>query len=178
MMDLIPNDWKHLQLKLLKRKILFKARKVKNSKNSQIKKFTSSFNLIVLNNAKSLSNSFHGQTSWKDTISSVKKALMDTYIYNIFCLVYTYSFFSSLKPCNTQYGQRTKNSVPQMQRTRKISTPFYIFLDARSKITLEFISELINLNISFNIPFKISLKTTKELLLNSMMVHRLLPTLS
>ena len=101
MMDLIPNDWKHLQLKLLKRKILFKARKVKNSKNSQIKKFTSSFNLIVLNNAKSLSNSFHGQTSWKDTISSVKKALMDTYIYNIFCLVYTYSFFSSLKPCNT-----------------------------------------------------------------------------
>ena len=46
---------------------------------------------------KKFSNSFRGQKSLKDTIFSVKKALMDIYWY-MFCLVYTYSFFSSFKP--------------------------------------------------------------------------------
>ena len=40
-----------------------------------------------------------------------------------------------------------------------------------SKITLDVISEQINLNYSFNIPFKISLKTTRKILLNFMMVY-------
>ena len=65
----------YLKLKFLKRKIPFKAlcpykgtSKVKDSKNSLIGKFASPFNLIVLNNTKNLSNSFHGQTSLKNTI--------------------------------------------------------------------------------------------------------------
>ena len=122
--------------------------------------------------------SFHGQTSWKDTISSVKKALMDTYIHNIFCLVYTYSFFLPLNPAIHRMGNAPKILFPRCREQEKSQPHFRFFLDARSKITLEFISKLINLNISFNIPFKINLKTTRELLLNSMMVHRLLPTLS
>ena len=76
----------YLKLKLIKRKIPFKVlytykgtRKVKDLQKSLIKKFTSPFDIIVLNNTKSLSNSFHGQTSLKDTIFSVKKALMDIY---------------------------------------------------------------------------------------------------
>ena len=59
---------------------------------------------------------------------------------------------------------------PQMLRTRRFSTSFYIFCK-RSKITLEFISEPINMNYFFNITFEFSLKTTSELLLNSMMVY-------
>ena len=53
---------------------------------------------------------------------------------------------------------------------KKIFNPILYFCKL-FKITLEFISELINMNYSFNIPIKFSLKTTKEFLLNSMMVY-------
>ena len=39
------------------------------------------------------------------------------------------------------------------------SQPYFIFHCKFSKITLEFISELVNLQYAFNIPFKITLKT-------------------
>ena len=77
-----------LKLKLLKRKIPFKAlylykgtRKVKGFQNLSNKEvyFTLQSNIIVLNNTTNFSNSFHGQTFLKHTISSVKKALMDIY---------------------------------------------------------------------------------------------------
>ena len=70
----------YLQLKLLKRKIFFKARKAKNSKNSLIKKFTSSFNLTVLNNTKSLSNFI----SWSNFLKRhhiLSQESFDGYIY-------------------------------------------------------------------------------------------------
>ena len=76
----------YLKLKLFKRKIPFKAlysykdtRKVKDFQKDLIKKFRSLFSLIVLINAKDLSYSFHDHTSFKGTIFSVKKALMDIY---------------------------------------------------------------------------------------------------
>ena len=121
----------YLKLKLLKRKIPFvKAlypyegnSKSKRLKNSLIRKFTSPFNLIILNNTNNISNSFHRQTSLKNIIFSVKKALIEIYI---FCLVYTYSFFSSLKPWQcTEWV--THQQLSQMLRTRRFSTPFYIF---------------------------------------------------
>ena len=77
-----------LKLKLLKRKIPFKAlylykgtRKVKGFQNLSTKEvyFTLQSNIIVLNNTTNFSNSFHGQTFLKHTIFSVKKALMDIY---------------------------------------------------------------------------------------------------
>ena len=115
-MDLIPNDWKHLLKTESSWKILFKAlylykgtRKKKSSKNSLIKKSTSPFNLIVLNNTTNLWNSFYGQTSLNDTIFSVKKALMDICFLsgvNLFIFL-----FSSLQ--YTQNGQHSKDSVSQ-----------------------------------------------------------------
>ena len=75
--DLTPNDWKHLlktetshkKNSLLRHYIPIEALgKQRTSKNSLIKKFTSSFNLTVLSDTKIYSNSFHTQTSLKDTI--------------------------------------------------------------------------------------------------------------
>ena len=78
----------YLKPKLLKRKILCKAlylyegtRKAKGFQKLSNKEnyFTLQSNIIVLNNTTNLSNSFHDQTSLKDTIFPVKKSLMDIY---------------------------------------------------------------------------------------------------
>ena len=126
-------------------------------------KFTSPFNLILLINTKKTFKFF----SWSNLLEEhhIVSQLVDI----IFCLVYTYSFFSCFKPCNTQNGQHTKDSVSQVLRKGRFSISFYLFCKL-SNITLEFISELINMNYSFNILFKFSLKSTRELLLNSMIV--------
>ena len=44
-------------------------------------------------------------------------------------------------------------------KKQKESQPYFIFYCNFSKITLAFISELINLKYAFDIPFKITLKT-------------------
>ena len=80
-MDLTPNSWKHLLRTETSEKLLLRTfcysnqntRKVKNFQNVLIKKFSFLLNLIVLNTTK-ISNSFHGQTSLKDTIFSVLKS--------------------------------------------------------------------------------------------------------
>ena len=46
-----------------------------------------------------------------------------------------------------------------MQRTKRVSTLFYILLQAFQNYYRLFISELINLKYDFSIPFKIILKT-------------------
>ena len=78
----------YLKLKLLKRRIPFKAlypykgtRNVKDFQKLSNKEiyFTLQSNIIGLNNTTDLSNSFHSQTSLRDTIFSVKKALMNIY---------------------------------------------------------------------------------------------------
>ena len=56
-------------------------------------------------------------------------------------------------------------------REQEESQPHFISFCKLSKITLDFISKLINLNYSFYVLFKISLKTTRELLPNSKMVY-------
>ena len=56
-------------------------------------------------------------------------------------------------------------------REQEDSQPHFISFCKLSKITLDFISKLVNLNYTFSIPFKISLKTTWELLLNFIMVY-------
>ena len=76
----------------------------------------------------------------------------DSYIYFLSC-INLFTFFI-LKPCNTQNGQRTKFSVSQT-----CSQPYFILYCKLSKITLDFISELINLKYSFNMPFKLTLTT-------------------
>ena len=75
----------YLKLKLLKRKISFKAlypykdtRKVKGFQKLSKKEISFILlNLMVLNNTKNLSNLFHCQTFLKDTTFLFKKALVD-----------------------------------------------------------------------------------------------------
>ena len=69
-MNLIPSDWKHL-LRIETSKNIFFNFFITEIKVS-IKKVISSVNLLVLNTTK-LSNSFHEQTSLKNTIFEVQK---------------------------------------------------------------------------------------------------------
>ena len=78
-MDLIPNNWKHFEAfqKSFLKTLYYENKRTrlgkwKTSKISITNKFASLFNLIVLN-TKNVSNSFHSQTSLKDTIFSVLK---------------------------------------------------------------------------------------------------------
>ena len=54
---------------------------------------------------------------------------------------------------------------------KKSLNPISYFIASSPKLLQTSSTELISLNYSFNISFKISLKTTKELLLNSMMLY-------
>ena len=47
----------------------------------------------------------------------------------------------------------------RVNKEQKESQPYFVFYSKLSKITLDFISELINLKNAFNVPFKITLKT-------------------
>ena len=55
--------------------------------------------------------------------------------------------------------QYTEWATHQIFFVPDLSQPYFIFYCKLSKITLEFIGELMNLKYSFNIPFKITLKT-------------------
>ena len=59
---------------------------------------------------------------------------------------------------------------PDVENMKSLN-PTLCFIGSSPKLLQPSSSKLINLNYSFNIPFKISLKTTKELILNSMMVY-------
>ena len=55
----------------------------------------------------------------------------------------------------------TPNILHPRRMEQAESQPHFIFYCKLSKVTLDYISELINLNYSFNLPFKFSLKTIK-----------------
>ena len=75
----------------------------------------------------------------------LRNALMDSYIFSI--LYKRIHFSLPLNPAiHRMGGQHTKYSVPQMQRTKIVSTLFYIVLQTfQTRIILDFISKLINL---------------------------------
>ena len=79
----------------------------------------------------------------------------------IFSILYKliHKFIQDRKPCNTQNVQRTKYSVSWTLRTKRVSTLIYCKL---SKISLDFLFSdlIINLKQTFNIPFRITPKTT------------------
>ena len=139
----------------------------KTSKNPLIKKFTSPSSLIVLNTTK-LSNSFHDQTFLKNTIFSFlisrvnlllngsRNALMDN---DIFSIWYKRIHFSlSLYPEIHRMGNKPDILYPRFKE-QKESQLYFIFYCKLSKITLDFIRELINPKYAFNIPLKFTLKT-------------------
>ena len=143
-MDSIPNDKKHLLRTEISQKFVLKVFcynnkvtwKVKDSQELSKRNFLHPSIKIVLNSTKSkqylnrtnLSNSFHGQTSLRNTIFSVlisgvklllilliglKTALMDSYIFSI---LYKHIHFSlPLNPAiHSMGGQHTKYSMSQM----------------------------------------------------------------
>ena len=77
-----------------------------------------------------------------------------------------------LNPAIHRMGNATKIlCLSPVVENKKSLKPILYFIASSPKLLLTSSSKLTNLNYSFNIPFKISLKTTKELLLNSMMVY-------
>ena len=82
------------------------------------------------------------------------------YIY-IYSIQYKLIHFSLLlKPAIQRMGN-TPNILHTRCREQDESNPHYIFYCKLSKVILDYISELIDLNYSFNIPSKFSLKTIK-----------------
>ena len=140
-MGLIPIDWKHLELKLLKKSLLKIScynnkvvQKVKDSQKLSKRNFQHPSIKVVLNSAKSkqyllnttnLPNSFHGQNCLENTVFSVlisgvklflnslRNALIDSYVFSI--LYKRIHFSLPLNPAIHRVGgQHTKYSVSQM----------------------------------------------------------------
>ena len=205
-MGSVTNDWKHLLRTETSQKSFLKsfyynnkvARKVKDFQNSLIKKFTSSFNLIIPTTI-NLSNSIYGQTSLRQTIFSVlmyiwcklllisfRNALMDSYI---FCVLYKIINFSlPLNPAIHRMGNTPNILCPRCKEQKESQPLFHILLLSKaiafyfklSKITesnykvlqIDFISELSIWNILLISLSKLLSKPSKwELLLNSMMLY-------
>ena len=76
---------------------------------------------------------------------------MDSYIFSI---LYKLIHFSL--PLNSAINRmgNTPNILSPKCKVQKESQPYFIFYCKLSIITLDFISELINLKYAFNIPFK------------------------
>ena len=129
---------------------------------------------------------------WGNTFTDWLKKCSDVYIFSISYKL-PYLLFFLLKSCDTWHRMDNAPNILCPRCKERVSLPFYILLQVvqnyselykttnhahfifyckLSKNTLDFMRELINLNYSFNIPFKINLikLTWWELLLNSMMV--------
>ena len=85
----------------------------------------------------------------------------------IYIYIYIYSiwyklihFHLLLKPAIQRMGN-TPNILHPRHMEQGEPHPHFIFYCKLSKLTLDYISELIKLNYSFNLPFKFSLKTIK-----------------
>ena len=85
---------------------------------------------------------------------------MYIYIY-IYSIWYKLIHFSLLLNPAIQRMGNTPNILHPRRMEQVESHPHFIFCCQLSKVTLDYISELINLNYSFNLPFKLSLKTIK-----------------
>ena len=103
---------------------------------------------------------------------------MDSYIFAILYKLIDYSL--PLNPAIHRM-RNTANTLCPRCKEQKESQSYFINYCKLSKITLDFISELINLKYAFNIPFKITLKTiimgTSSELHDGIQIN-ILPTLS
>ena len=83
-------------------------------------------------------------------------ALMDSYIFPI---LHKLIYFSLPLKLVINRMDNTPNSLCPRCKEQKESERHFIFYFRLSKISLNFISELINLKYAFNTPFKLILKT-------------------
>ena len=146
---------------------------------------------MVLNTT-NLSNSFYGKTSLKDTVFSVliygvkhfliglRNALMDSCLFSIRNKLIHFSL--PLNPAIHWMGIPPNILCPRCRKQEE-SHPILYFIVSFSKLLWDIISELINLKYTFNIPFKITLKTIQVGTSFSFQFHdgaqlNILPTLS
>ena len=81
---------------------------------------------------------------------------MDSYMFSILYKLIRFSLL--LNPAINRMGN-TSNILCPRCKEQKESQPYFIFYCMLSKITLDFINELINLKYTFSIAYKITLKT-------------------
>ena len=81
---------------------------------------------------------------------------MDSYIFSFLYKLINFSL--PLSPVIHRMGN-TSNIMRPRCKEQKDSQPYFIFYYKLSKITLDYVSELINLKYAFNIPFEIFLQT-------------------
>ena len=98
------------------------------------------------------------QSHYGDKREGTLFSWLDIYIYSIWYKLIHFSLL--LNPAIQRMGN-TPNILHPRCREQDESHPHYIFYCKLSKVILDHISELINLNYSFNIPSKFSLKTIK-----------------
>ena len=111
-------------------------------------------------NTTNLSNSFHGQTSLRDTITfliCLRKALMDSYIFSIWYKLIHFSL--PLNRAIHRMGNVANNLCLRCKEQEESQHYFIFFFLSFPKLLWDFISELINLKYAFNITFEITLKT-------------------
>ena len=164
----------YLKLKLLKRKIPFKA--LYSYKGTRkVEYFQILCNKEIYFTLQSNSTKWYKKPfkfiSCSNFLEGHHILSQESFDRHICSISYTLIHFSlPLILAIHRMGNAPKILCPRC-RERAESQPHFISFCKLSRFTLDFISELINLSYSFNIPFKISLKTTTELLLNSMMVY-------
>ena len=130
----------YLKLKLLKWKTPFKAlylskgtRKVKDFQTtSTINKFTSPFNLIVLNNITNLSNSFH----WLNFLEGrhiLRQESFDGYIFSVWYKLIQFSL--PLNPAIHRMGNAAKILCPSPDvENKKSLNPILYFIASSPKL--------------------------------------------
>ena len=100
------------------------------------------------------------QSHCGDNKEGIFIVFMIGYIYIYYIWYKTTHFSLHLYPAIQRMGN-TPNILNPRRMEQVESHPHFIFYCKLSKVTLDYISELINLNYSFNLPFKFSLKTIK-----------------
>ena len=127
-----------------------------------IKKLTSLFNLIALNNTTNLSNSF----SWPNFFEGhhiLRQESFDGYMFSVWYKLIQFSL--PLNPAihvhKMDNAAKILCPIPDVENKTSLK-PILYFIASSPKLLQFSSSELISLNYSFKIRFKISLKTTNE----------------
>ena len=196
-MGSIPNDGKHLLRTKTSQKSLLKIFCYNNKVTRKVKNFQIFSNKAIYFTLQSNSAKYNNPfklISWPNfieeqhivspgiqgkTFTNWFKKYADGQLY-IFYLDKLIQFSLPLKPAIHRMGN-TLNILCPRCKEQKESQPYFIFNCKLTKITLDFISELINLKYAFNIFFKVTLKTI--IIGTSSQFHdgvqlKILPTLS
>ena len=160
-MDLISNDWKHLRRTETSQKSFLKTFYYNNKSSKKVKDFQKLSNKTIYLTRQSISTKYN---------KPFKFILLPKFLEGLHILspeIWSKTFTDLFEKCSDEYifsnpaihrmGNPPNILCPKCKEQEE-SHPHVIYYCKLSKTILGFISELIHLNYSFNIPFKISLK--------------------